>query len=126
VAAPAANPPGWRADLRAFAASFRPDLALRLCGVSDPGERSRHRNDFLQAGTDNPGDYPIERIQAPTLRIYGHLDSVVPVAQGERLTREITGSRLVVMPGHHAFFILDEDAMLARLLPFLRKVAQRY
>jgi pimeloyl-ACP methyl ester carboxylesterase len=85
-----------------------------------------YRNDFLQAGADNPGDYRIERIQAPTLGIYGHLDSVVPAAQGERLTREITGSRLVVMPGHHAFYILDEDAMLARLVPFLRKVVQRH
>jgi pimeloyl-ACP methyl ester carboxylesterase len=40
VAAAAANPPGWRADLTALAASFRPDFALRLLAsrirVNDP------------------------------------------------------------------------------------------
>jgi pimeloyl-ACP methyl ester carboxylesterase len=152
AAAVAANPPGWRADLTSLAASFLPDLALRLCGVADPRERSRraadprlrsrlrtlfrslavsgltnagYQNDYRQAGADNPADYAIERIQAPTLAIYGDLDSVVPAAHGERLTQKIADARLVVMPGRHAFFILDEGAMLERLVPFLRKVARR-
>lgn len=148
VASTAPRLPGWRNDLRARLAVLWPRLALRFCGVTEPAERRRlagdsrlqlrlrvlfaslafspltnagYLNDYVQAGLENPADYPLLRIRAPTLGIYGEDDVIVPPAHGQRLVREIPGGRLQLLPGGHAFFILHEEPVLARLVPFLEE-----
>jgi pimeloyl-ACP methyl ester carboxylesterase len=147
IGALADRPPDWQSDLRALRAMYWPDLALRRCGIDDPTERERlardpgvrHRlrvlfrslgfsrltndgytNDYLQSELQNPRSYSLDQIEVPTLGIYGTDDTAVPPAHGERLAREIRGARLAVLPGAHAFFVLDEDAVIELLLPVLR------
>ncbi len=42
---------------------------------------------------------PLERIAAPTLLIWGDRDPLVPPSRGERVQRQIAGSRLLIIPG---------------------------
>jgi pimeloyl-ACP methyl ester carboxylesterase len=59
-------------------------------------------------------------IRAPTLVLWGANDALVPVAQGQRLAREIVGAVLVVLPGlAHSPQLEQPAAVLAHLLPFL-------
>jgi pimeloyl-ACP methyl ester carboxylesterase len=61
-------------------------------------------------------------IQAPTLVLWGEKDALVPVAQGRRLTQEIAGAKLVVLSDlAHSPQLEDPDAVLAHVLPFLRR-----
>jgi pimeloyl-ACP methyl ester carboxylesterase len=59
-------------------------------------------------------------IDVPTLVLWGEKDALVPVAQGQRLAREIAGADLIVLPGlAHSPQLEEPDAVVARLLPFL-------
>jgi pimeloyl-ACP methyl ester carboxylesterase len=62
-------------------------------------------------------------IQKPTLILWGREDKLVPVAQGTRLSNDISGSSLVVFPetGHSAHLECPQK-VLAELLPFLREL----
>lgn len=63
-------------------------------------------------------------IRAPTLILWGANDALVPVAQGQRLVREIAGAELVVLPDRaHSPQLEDPEAVLGHLLAFL--VARR-
>lgn len=60
------------------------------------------------------------RVQAPTLVLWGERDRLIPLAQGERLHRDIAGSRLVVFPGlGHVPHEEDPAATVAAVQEFL-------
>jgi pimeloyl-ACP methyl ester carboxylesterase len=63
-------------------------------------------------------------IEAPTLLLWGREDRVVPVAVGERLSREVPHSRLVVYPRCGHFPMVEAAAAsTAELLSFLQEEA---
>ena len=65
-------------------------------------------------------------IRQPTLILWGREDALVPVAQGERLTKDIESSRLVVHPGvGHSPHIEAPQQVLEHLLPFLEGLPRR-
>ncbi|MGH7336374.1 MAG: alpha/beta fold hydrolase [Myxococcota bacterium] len=138
--------PGRWDDLRARFTALRPQRALRRCGVADPERRQGYaadpalrrrlaalfrslgrsratnaglRNDYAQAIARNPAGYPLSAIRARTLGIYGRDDPVVPPVHGERLQHEIAGGRLELVDGGHCFFVLDEEAVVERIVRFL-------
>jgi 3-oxoadipate enol-lactonase len=62
----------------------------------------------------------LARIRAPTLVVAGALDPATPVADSERLHREIRGSRLVILEGASHLSILDAaDAFRSSVTAFL-------
>ncbi|MBM4041496.1 MAG: alpha/beta hydrolase [Planctomycetes bacterium] len=61
-------------------------------------------------------------IRAPTLILWGREDRMVPVAQGERLAKEIAGARFVILPNvGHSSPLEAPQALLEHLLPFLKE-----
>lgn len=63
------------------------------------------------------------QVKCPTLLIWGENDPVVPLAQGERLARELPDSRLAVLPhcGHHPH-VEYPDQFHEVLLAFLEQL----
>ncbi|MBI1852990.1 MAG: alpha/beta hydrolase [Planctomycetes bacterium] len=63
-------------------------------------------------------------IRAPTLILWGREDGLLPLAQGERLARDIPGARLVVLDNvGHAAQLEAPDRVLDLLMPFLAEAA---
>ncbi len=61
-------------------------------------------------------------IRVPTLVIWGREDGVLPLAQGERLAREIPGALLVVLPDvGHAPHLEAPGSVFALIWQFLRQ-----
>jgi pimeloyl-ACP methyl ester carboxylesterase len=59
--------------------------------------------------------FPIlDRLQAPTVLIWGGADATVPVARGEALARLIPGARLKVVNGAGHWVMHDAPALFAR------------
>ncbi len=68
----------------------------------------------------------IPRIAQPTLVVWGERDPVFPLADAERLHREIDGSKLVVLPGRGHMPNLEAPAEVAEaLLRFARNGHRR-
>lgn len=65
------------------------------------------------------------KVEAPALILWGEHDALVPVAQGERLAREMPRAELLVLRGlAHSPHLEAPDRVLERLLPFLRDRAR--
>lgn len=76
-----------------------PDLVERYYELSlRAGNREALGKRMQQFPTAADAGRPA-RVQAPTLVIWGERDRLIPLAQGERLHRDIAGSRMVVFPG---------------------------
>ena len=62
-------------------------------------------------------------IRKRALILWGREDELVPVAQGERLAKDIDGARLIVFPGvGHSPQLEAPQLVLYHMLPFLEKV----
>lgn len=66
------------------------------------------------------------RIQAPTLLIWGELDTETPVEMGYRYNQLIPNSKLIVLPGRDHFLFRGEGAHLCAyyVLKLLREVSE--
>ena len=73
-----------------------PELVDRYHGLA---LREGNRGALVQRFRQSPGGEfteQISRIKAPTLILWGGLDRLIPLENGQRFAREITGSQLVV------------------------------
>ena len=62
----------------------------------------------------------LDKIQAPTLIVWGDQDAILPRSDQETLVAAITGSRLLVYPGAgHAFYWEDPDLVASDLAAFI-------
>jgi pimeloyl-ACP methyl ester carboxylesterase len=63
-------------------------------------------------------------IQRRTLVLWGGEDKLIPLSQGQRLTNDVAGSTLVVLPGvGHSPHLEAPQLVLDQLVPFLGKVS---
>lgn len=59
---------------------------------------------------------PVERIEAPALVVHGHLDRVVPVANGRLLGERLPNAELVVLPGRGHVPMLEAPTEFSELV----------
>lgn len=63
----------------------------------------------------------IKTIRVPTLIVWGEKDHIAPISNAEFLNREITGSKLLVIPGaKHPAYLDNPEMFHDALLEFLR------
>lgn len=96
-------------------------LALDATVAQDKTRRPGFDNDMRQF--DQIDDLALEQITAPTLAIWGDVDTDVPPAHSEHTVATIAGAQALVLPGgtHLAFYTHhDATAAQARALTLLR------
>jgi pimeloyl-ACP methyl ester carboxylesterase len=98
--------------------------AARNCEAAAPIVRIEHSTDTLQAmmrtsrALDGMGGVQTKlgTIRTPTLVLWGAHDRIVPLASGERLTRELPGARLAVVENARHMPWLEEPQRTAQLI----------
>ncbi len=66
----------------------------------------------------------IKTIRVPTLIVWGEKDHIAPISNAEFLNREITGSKLLVIPGgKHPAYLDNPEMFHDALLEFLREIS---
>jgi class 3 adenylate cyclase len=125
----------WRSSPEQAARNFPPDdLSIRA-------EASQQRMDLLRQSADGDDvarmfeaaaepDWDatplLGAIRTPTLVLYRRDDQAVPIALSHQLAAQISGARLVPLPGrNHLFFLEDRDAVINALHNFLGTVVTR-
>ncbi len=125
-----ANPMLTRGGLLRFTAKDSCVTPEKLAMYKQPlgvRESSRSVGDWLSgdfmiypAGAAFKDDANYPRFKPPVLLVWGRLDDITPLAQGEDLARRFTGSKLVVLEGVSHIPHLEDPAQLnAALLGFL-------
>ena len=98
--------------------------ALYLREARRPGTATAFIAQERQIVPDDPEKWEDghRAIRQPALILWGRKDRIVPVAQGERLAKDIEGSRLVVLPcvGHSPHLEAPQQ-VLEHVLPFLEE-----
>ncbi len=80
-------------------------------------------NDVVELGA--VPDYPLERVQVPTLALHGKQDRNVAFADAEIVAQKVPGARLVAFEGgDHTFFIAHREEVAAALGEFFASCAQ--
>jgi pimeloyl-ACP methyl ester carboxylesterase len=80
-------------------------------------------NDIKQMA--NSPDYPLEKVQVPTLVIHGQEDPHLPFSLAESYARRIPNSTMVRIPhGGHYACLLHTGEMKAALESFLQSVGK--
>jgi pimeloyl-ACP methyl ester carboxylesterase len=63
--------------------------------------------------------WDVDKIQAPTLVVWGARDPVIPLRVGRRMASAIKGAELVVLDAGHVPYATHPQAFLDAVLPFL-------
>lgn len=97
-----------------------------FCDVSDLlGRLGLALNQGGREASASPGFDRVTKISMPALIIHGEYDSIVPLAEGEKIYRNIASreKRLVIVPDadHNTIFAEGEDLYLRELADFIDK-----
>ena len=81
--------------------------------------------DAQRSGYETPGLDRVRQINMPALIIHGEYDSIVPLAQGEKIFRNLVSAdkRMVVVPNadHNSVFVDATDLYMRELGDFIKR-----
>ena len=81
--------------------------------------------DAQRSGYETPGLDRVRRISIPSLIIHGEYDSIVPLAEGEKIFRNLVSAdkRMVVVPNadHNSVFVDATDLYMRELGDFIKR-----